>query len=126
MFLRIVALLSLDRHKGGAVEALVARLLGQRHVGQARGLRDGLRDGHSARQRAGYQQDQHDQDANPSLLTNLSLLQRTIQVGFYYWSIKLTMLIFELLDLAMKSFHLELKGNYFEQYFSKRDLFQPN
>ena len=34
------------------------------------------------------------------------------------------MLIFELLDLAMKSFHLELKGNYYEQYFSKRYLFQ--
>lgn len=43
LFLRIVALLSLDRHKGGAVEALVARLLGQRLVGQA-GLRDRLRD----------------------------------------------------------------------------------
>ena len=81
MFLRIVALLGLHGHKGGAVEALVARLLGQRHVGQARGLRDGLLDGHSARHRAGYQQDQHDQDANPSLLTNLSLLQ----IKQYWW-----------------------------------------
>ena len=34
--------------------------------------------------------------------------------------VQLTMLIFELLDLAaVKSFHLELKGYYFEQYFSK-------
>jgi len=68
LFLRIVALLGLYRHKGGAVEALVARLLGQGLVGQA-GLRAGLRAGDGAGHRGGDQEDQHDEAADPSLLS---------------------------------------------------------
>ena len=70
MFLRIVTLLGLNRHKGGAVEALVTRLLGQRLVGHA-GLCDGLRNGDGAGHHAGNQQDHHDEAADPSLLALL-------------------------------------------------------
>ena len=70
LFQRIVALLGLHRHKGGAVEALVAGLLRQGQVGLT-GLRDGLREGHRARHRAGNQQDQHHEAADPSLLSLL-------------------------------------------------------
>ena len=74
LFLRIVALLGLHRHKGGAVEALVARLLGQRLVGHA-GLRAGLRDGDGAGHGGGNQEDQHDEAADPSLLSLLQIKQ---------------------------------------------------
>ena len=130
MFLRIVTLLGLNRHKGGTVEALVTRLLGQRLVGHA-GLCDGLRDGDRAGHHAGNQQDHHDEAADPFLLCLLKNKKTMLLLVLMVWEggdieVQLTILIFELLDLAMKSFHLELKGNYYEQYFSKRYLFQPN
>ena len=72
MFLRIVALLCLDCHKGSAVEALVAGLHREGLVGHD-GLRAGLGDGHRARHDDGHPEDQEDQSADPFLVSLLEI-----------------------------------------------------